>query len=182
MKIRLLALVVVLGLGAIALGWVYESRLAPETPDGGAEIPDNVDFYLTGMRLRAIDADGALDYLLDSPRVEHHQRGDISRIRQPRLRIVRAPGDWTVRARRGQFLHGDNLLRLQRDVVMRRAGDAVLELRTEGIRFEPERDLVATEASVTLRDGSARIDAERAVLDLERGVYRLSAARAVYQP
>ena len=169
MKIRLLAFVLVLGLAAIAIGWVYESRLAPEEAPAATEIPDNIDFYLAEMRMRSIDRDGALDFELDSPRVEHLQRGDVSRIVQPRLRIHREPGNWTVEARRGRFEHRDNLLRLQREVIMRRAGDRPLELRTERIRFEPDRDLVATESSVSMLDGK------------DGDIYRLTAARAVYR-
>lgn len=180
MKSRVLVFVLVLGLGAIAAGWVYETRLRTRIEPAQLAIPDNIDYFLTDLVYRALGTDGELDFSFTSRRLEHYQRDDISQLELPSVSIYRDAGPWRVDAMRGEFEHRNNLLRLQRNVVMQRTGADPMELLTESIRFEPDRDLVSSEASVLLRSGSTRIEADSAVFDLARGVYRLSNARAIY--
>ncbi len=180
MKSRVLVLILVLGLVAIAAGWVYESRLRPREEPVALTIPDNIDYFLTYLNYRATNDSGVLDYEFSSSRLEHYRRDDVSRIEAPSLQIYRDPDLWQVDALTGEFEHAANLLRLSRQVVMQKTGDNPLELRTERIRFEPDRDLVASEASVTMRDSRSRVEAERAVFDLAGKVYRLSKTRAIY--
>jgi hypothetical protein len=63
---------------------------------------------------------------------------------------------------------------------MQKAGADPIEMRTESIRFEPDQDLVSSEASVVMRTKQARIEAEQAIFDLAGKVYRLTKTRAVY--
>ncbi len=180
MKSRALILILVLGLGAIAVGWVYESRLRPRVERAELTIPDNIDFYLANMNYRALDETGKLDYEFQSPRLEHHQRNDVSLIEIPSLQIYRETDLWSIDALQGEFEHAVNLLRLRDRVVMKKTGADPIEMRTEGIRFEPDLDLVTSEASVLMLSNRARIEAETAVFDLAGKVYRLGKARAIY--
>lgn len=180
MKSRILIFTLVLGLGAVAVGWVYESRLRTRTEPAQLVIPDNIDYFLTNLDYRAMNTAGELDYRFSSRRLDHYQRDDISRLDLPSVSIYRGADLWRVDALDGEFEHRDNLLRLRRQVVMQKSGPDPIELLTESIRFEPDRNLVSSEASVLLRSGSAQIRAERAVFDLSGRVYRLTNARAIY--
>jgi LPS export ABC transporter protein LptC len=80
----------------------------------------------------------------------------------------------------GEFVHQDNLLRLRDQVVMQRQGDNPIQIYTESIRFEPDRDLVSSEAKVLLRSNLSKIEAEQVVFDLAGKVYRFSKTRAIY--
>ncbi len=180
MKARFLIFGLVLGLAAVAVGWVYESRLRERVEPRELVIPDNIDYFLTDMNLRAMSDEGELDYTLDSPRLEHYPHNDVSQIETPRLKIFRESDLWRVTSLHGEFEHRDNLLRLQRQVVMKKSGPDALELFTESIRFEPDRDLVTTEASVTMLSKESRIDAEKAEFDLAGKIYRFDEAKALY--
>ncbi|HEY5738845.1 MAG TPA: LPS export ABC transporter periplasmic protein LptC [Gammaproteobacteria bacterium] len=180
MKSRLTILIVVLGIGAVLLGWVYESQLRTRVETRELVVPDNIDYFLANLKFRAIDDHGKLEYALQSPRLEHFPRGDLSRIETPALQIYSPRDDWQVVALEGEFRHADNLLYLRRDVVMNREGVDPLRLSTESIRFEPARDFVTTEAEVVIETHAGRIEAERASFDLAAGIYRFTRSSAVY--
>jgi lipopolysaccharide export system protein LptC len=180
MKSRLTILIAVLGFGAVLLGWVYESQLRTRVETRELVVPDNIDYFLANLKFRAIDDDGELEYALQSPRLEHFPRGDLSRIQTPALQIYSPRDDWRVVALEGEFRHAENLLYLRRDVVMNREGVDPLRLSTESIRFEPGRDFVATEAEVVIETRAGRIEAERASFDLAAGIYRFTRSSAIY--
>ena len=180
MSIRLTVAVAVFGIGAIALGWFYESQLKSKVASVDLTIPSNIDYFLTHFNYRVINTDGKLDYEFSSPRLEHRPRKDISHIDSPSLQIYRDSDQWQVDSDLGQFQHRDNLLWLQHNVVVQKRGDDTLRLTTNSILFEPDRDLMTLESKVLMRRGNAQIEAQHAVFDLANKVYSLQQARAVY--
>ena len=180
MKSRILIFVLVLGIVAIAIGWVYESRLAPRAETADLQIPDNIDYFLTNLNYRAVNESGQLDYEFSSPRLEHYTLEDVSLIETPLLSIYRATDRWRVNAQRGELQQRGNLLWLRQQVVMQKLGADPFELQTESMRFEPDKDLVSSETDVLMLSKQARIEAEGAVFDLAAGIYRLNKTRAVY--
>lgn len=180
MKSRILILVTILGILAVAAGWVYESRLRPGVETATLQIPENIDYFLTDLNYRAVNESGQLDYEFSSPRLEHRPFNDVSLIQVPALRIYRNANNWQVNAQQGELQHRDNLLWLRQQVVMQKNGADPFELFTESIRFEPNKNLVSSDTAVLMRSRQARIEAEAAVFDLAAGIYRLSKTRAVY--
>jgi LPS export ABC transporter protein LptC len=180
MKSRILIFVLVLGFIAIAVGWVYESRLGSRVKVEELEIPDNIDYFLTDLNYRAVNESGQLDYEFSSPRLEHRPLNDVSLIEVPALNIYRSANHWQVNAQQGELQHRDNLLWLRQQVVMQKNGTDPFELLTESIRFEPDKNLVSSETDVLMRSKQARIEAKAAVFDLAAGIYRLRKTRAVY--
>ncbi len=180
MNTRVLAFVFVLGIGAIAFGWVYESRLRAKVERADLIIPDNIDYYLSNLRYRSMNVDGTVDYELNSPRLEHYVGTDVSNIEVPSLQIFRNSDHWQVDAMNGEFVHQENLLRLREQVVMQKQGDNPIQIYTESIRFEPDRDLVSSEAKVLMRSNHAKIEAEQVVFDLAGKIYRFTKTRAIY--
>ena len=179
MKFRVLILIAVLGVAAVVAGWIYESRLRPPAVAQELEVPDNIDYFLVNLNYRAIDEDGRLEYEFRSPRLEHFRRDDVSRIEVPSVDIYGDGGDWRVDALEGELRHTENLLRLSRDVVMQRAGPRPLQVLTERIRFEPDKDLVSSEADIVMLGNQGRIEAERGEFDLAAGVYRFKNSKTV---
>ena len=180
MKSRLMFFVVIFGLGAIAIGWIYESRLRPRVQQVELIVPDNIDYFLTNMSFSAFDANGRPDYEFVSRRLEHYPRDDTSRIENPSLQIFRDNERWQVDSETGEFLHRQNLLWLRNQVVMRKLGEQPISLYSEAMRFEPDRDLVASDTPVVMQSKSSRIEAEQAVFDLDGQVFRFTGARALY--
>jgi LPS export ABC transporter protein LptC len=180
MNLRMLVLVIILGIAAIALGWVYESRLRPQDEKAELIIPNNIDYFLTNLHYRAMNTQGTLDFEFNSPRLEHYPSTDVSDIAVPSLKIYREADHWLVDALNGEFLHRDNLLRLRNQVVIQKLGDNPIQMYTESIRFEPDRNLVTSEAKVLLRSNQAQIEAEQAIFDLAAKVYRFNKTHSVY--
>ena len=180
MKSRWLVFLLIFGFAASILGWVYESRVRPRVEPAPLAFPDNIDYFLTDFTYRAMNEDGAPDYAFDSPRLEHYPLNDISQIELPSLQIYRDDNRWQIDAKRGEYDHPVNTLRLTRQVVMRKLGKGPLELLTDSVRFEPDRDLVAIDSPVVMLRGANRIEADRAEFDLAEGIYRFSRARATY--
>lgn len=180
MKSRALIFVMLLGIIAVAAGWIYESRLRPGIETGGLIVPDNIDYFLTNLNYRAVNASGELDYEFTSRRLEHYPRGDVSLIEVPAVSIYRASDHWRIDAMQGELQGRGSLLWLRQQVVMQKTGVDPLQILTESIRFEPERDLVSSETAVLMRSKQARIEAETAVFDLAAGVYQLTSTRAIY--
>lgn len=180
MKPRILLSVLALGLAAIAAGWIYESRQKSVDADSEIEIPDNIDYYLTGMTLRAMNDDGRLDYSFSSPRLEHRPRNDTSYLETPSLQIFRNDEQWQVDSQQGRFQHEQNIMLLNRRVVMERAGPDALRLTTQSVRFEPDQDRVTVDSPLTVVSGGTRIEAQSAVFDLDRQIYSMQKTSAIY--
>lgn len=180
MKLRILVFVFVLGIGAIATGWIYETRLRPITERADLTIPDNIDYYLTNLHYRSMNTEGSVDYEFNSPRLEHYPRTDVSTIEIPSLKIFRDRDHWQVDANNGEFEHQVNVLHLRESVVMQRRGDNPLRINAESISFEPDRDLVISDSRIIMLSDQATIEAEQAVFDLGSKVYRFNNTRTTY--
>lgn len=180
MKSRVLIFMLVIGIAAATSGWIYQSKSRSTVNRDELVIPDNIDYFLTDLRYRAINESGTLDYEFHSRRLEHHNRNDVSQIEIPSLKIFRGNSHWQIDSRRGELLHQHNLLRLQDHVVMVRLGNQPLQIYTQSIRFEPDRDLITSESSILMQSTNARIEAEQAIFDLANNVYSLKKARTIY--
>lgn len=180
MKSRVFIFVIIFGFGAIAVGWVYESSLRPGEKKASLEFPDDIDYFLTDLRYRTLKADGTLDFQFLSPRLEHFPRNDISRIELPSMQIYDDIDPWQIDALTGEYHHGNNLLQLNQQVVMQKQGPSPMQVYTESISFEPDRDLVSTDSEILMVSPNARIRAQSAEFDLARKIYRFSKTRAIY--
>ena len=180
MNLRVIVAVVVFGIVAIALGWVYESQLKFKVPSAELVIPNNIDYYLTHIDYRVTNVEGNLDYEFSSPRLEHRPSTDISHIVSPAMQIYRVSEHWLVNSEQAQIQHRNNILMLQQNVVLQKLGDDPLHLTTETLQFEPDRDLVTMPEKVLIRSNSAQIEAEQATFNLNSKVYLLQKARTVY--
>jgi LPS export ABC transporter protein LptC len=180
MKSRVFIFVIIFGFGAIAVGWVYESSLRPGEKKASQEFPDDIDYFLTDLRYRTLKADGTLDFQFLSPRLEHFPRNDISRIELPSMQIYDDIDPWQIDALIGEYRHGNNLLQLNQQVVMQKQGPSPMQVYTESISFEPDRDLVSTDSEILMVSPNARIRAQSAEFDLARKIYRFSKTRAIY--
>jgi LPS export ABC transporter protein LptC len=180
MKSRLLIFVIIFGIGALALGWVYESSLRPQEEKVKLVIPDDIDYFLTNVNYRTLDANGELDFQLLSPRLEHYPHNDVSNIEMPSMQIYTGPDPWQIDAITGKFLHAKNILRLREEVVMQKQGTQPMQVYTESIRFELNRDLVTADSDILMISQQARIEAKHAVFDLANKIYKFRKTRSVY--
>ncbi len=167
-------------LGAIAVGWVYESSSKDKITRPELEIPTDIDFFLSQLNYRVFNKFGSLDYQLQSPYLEHFIKDDISRIEQPRIRIYLASGDWHVNASRGNIIHQQEWVELDKDVVMQKLGAESIQVQSDSIIYKPDQDLVSSKDIVIINKGRAKITGDQAIFDLRNEVYSLRNTRAVY--
>lgn len=173
-------LILVAMLGAIAAGWIYESRSKQIAAGFELEIPTDIDFFLSQMNYRVFNKSGNLNYQLQSPYLEHYIKDDISRIEQPRVQMYRDRGNWQVHAQRGDILHQQEWLRLENNVVMQKLGTNAIQFRSESMLFKPDQDLVASESNVVIESLRSTISGDNAVFDLSNEVYSIKNTRAIY--
>lgn len=167
-------------LGAIAVGWIYESRLNTAIAEPDLEIPTDIDYFLAEVKYQTYNETGALDTQLNSPYMEHFPLEDISRVKQPVVNVFRDSGDWRIQALSGDFLHQQNQYFLRKSVVIKRLGENPMQVRSESILIEPERDLISSNTEVIIELGGARISGDTAVFDLRNQVYSMKNTRAIY--
>lgn len=180
MKLRRFILVTIFGFAAIAIGWVYEHNLRVPEEKADISIPDDIDSFMTNMHYRSLNADGELNFQFHSPRVEHYPHNDVSRIETPSMQIETDTDPWLVDSLAGEFQHANNLLHLTQQVVMQKQGEAPMQVYTDSVRFEPDRDLVTTDSETLMVNPQARIKADFAEFDLARKIYKFTRTHSVY--
>ncbi len=167
-------------LGAVAVGWVYESRSKNNLSRPELEIPTDIDFFLSQLNYRVFNSSGGLDYQLQSPYLEHFIKNDISRIEQPIIQVYRDSGDWQVEALQGTILHRQEWVQLDNNVVMEKIGAESIRVRSDSIIFKPDQDQVSSKTTVIIESNGARITGDQAIFDLRNEVYSLNNTRAIY--
>lgn len=175
-----LLFIIVTIVGAIAAGWIYESRSKTTVLRPEIEIPTDIDYFLDKPKYLSFNQAGNLDYQLQSPYLEHFTRDDISRLKEPRLEVYRAGGDWHVNASRGDIYHQKNWLKLSDDVFIQKQGPNGMQARSESMLFEADRNILSSEETVVIESGNSRIRGDKAVFDLENEVYTLKNTRSIY--
>ncbi|MCP4487219.1 MAG: LPS export ABC transporter periplasmic protein LptC [Gammaproteobacteria bacterium] len=151
MKLSRIALVVVTGIVAIAVGWIYQSQTSINIAKPELEIPVDIDYYLSTVAYRAMDKNGQLHYTLKTPYLRHFKRDDISRMDKPEMAIYSDNELWQVRADSAEMLHRQNTVNLIDRVLMEKKGGR-----------------------------PAEISADKALFDLDNNVYLLTNTRAIY--
>jgi LPS export ABC transporter protein LptC len=167
-------------LGAIAVGWIYESRSKDNLVRPELEIPTDIDFFLSQLNYRVFNRSGGLDYQLQSPYLEHFIKNDISRIKQPMIQVYRESGDWQLEALHGAILHRQEWVQFDNNVVMEKVGAESIRVRSDSIIFKPDQDQVSTKTTVIIESNGARITGDQAIFDLRNEVYSLNNTRAIY--
>ncbi len=176
----IIIVVIVVITGAIAAGWISESRskLAAARPE--LVIPTDIDYFLAEVKYQIFNSTGALDYQLYSPYMEHFPLNDISRIKYPIVNVYRENGDWNVYARNGELMHQQNVLQLSDNVVVKRLGPNAIKISSESMLFEPDSDRLTSERNVVIESDNSRISADKAVFDLHNQVYLMKNTRSIY--
>lgn len=168
-------------IAAVAVGWIYQSRIQPVISTDSREMPMDIDYYLAGINYRVMSKAGKLEYDLQSPYLEHYKLEDVSRIEAPRMNIYRKQL-WRAQARTGELLHRNETLNLIEDVTFERKGDNPLKMEAALMIFDIDRNTLSGHDGVQITARNSKIKANSAVFDLERDVYSLNNTTAVYHP
>ena len=170
--------VAVAALAAIAVGWFYESRTAVSHPI--LEIPSDIDYFLSDFQYKSMNADGDLDFEMQSPYLEHLTVANISLIDNPTMQIYREADDWQIESLSGRLFHEQNSLQLEENVMMQREGNNPLQVRSELMLFELDLDLISTSKPIQIESNIAIINGSEAIFDLKKKIYKLKNTKAIY--
>jgi len=165
---------------AIAAGWIYQSKVGVKEPRTKLEIPVDIDYYLAEAKFRVMNQEGQLDYQMKTPYLQHIRGDDISEIDTPEIDIYRKNEHWQVTAQSARMMHKMNTLTLIDDVLMAKQGDKPMLFSAEIMHFESDLDLVTSERKVRMVSDKSSINADHAVFDLDKNIYRFTNTQAIY--
>ncbi|MCP4433160.1 MAG: LPS export ABC transporter periplasmic protein LptC [Gammaproteobacteria bacterium] len=180
MKLTTIILVLLSGIVAIAVGWVYQSRIQHTESRAELEIPLDIDYYLSGVTYRVMSKTGNLDYDLKSPYLVHYKHEDLSRIETPLMNIYRKDQHWHIQARVAELLHQSDTFNLIDNVIFERKGKNPITMNTALLSFDIDNDIVTGQNGVQVISDNARIDADSAIFNLDKNIYSMSKTIAVY--
>ena len=145
-----LALVPVLGAGAVLAGLWLRERAAPVPPP--APPPAAVrDWEATGVAVIGHAEDGTVRHRLRAPEAVGYADG-AARVAEPRLELVASDGRrWRARARSGE-LRGERVILDGAVLVERPDPVRPLRLETERLTAEPRRGYVETDRPVQVAE------------------------------
>lgn len=178
----LLAIIALIAV-ASAVGWFYDRRAPVTAITSSLEVPDNVDYYLSQVKLRSMNRRGTLHYQLLSPYLEHYIREDISHIEQPEIQFNGMQSGWSIQSKTGTLQHKDERFELQQQVVMlQNNSDDPLKMNTELMILKPRSNLVEIPKFVTVVSSRIDLKAANALLDIDRNYHRFNRVKAIHQP
>jgi LPS export ABC transporter protein LptC len=181
LNFRIISALILTGILAVVSGWFYETQSEKSIGQADQDFPVEIDYFLKNLSIRVTNQSGSLDYVLNSPYLEHLNVEDISRIQNPDVSVYRNEDNWQVSAENGELFHQINWLQLQNNARLQRLGGDLFQVTSNSLLFEPDKDLVAANEALIMKTKGAEIHAEQAVFDLNRKIYRLQKTKAVYK-
>lgn len=181
MKPRFLFILMLALIAAVVAGWFFDRQSLP-LAQNPLQIPDNIDYYLTGVKLKSFDQQGLPDYQLNSPYLEHFVREDISIIQQPDIRYFSAQADWMMSAQQGKLIHQSDIIELQQKAsVKRNQLDNSMHLTSEQMIFNPDLDTVELPVALRMQSNQLDLNAQSALLDMKHDHHVFQRVNATYQ-
>ncbi|TBU98912.1 LPS export ABC transporter periplasmic protein LptC [Stutzerimonas kirkiae] len=155
--LRKLRLPVILALAIALLVAVGYWNIRPESFMRQAETTRSatpaVDFYVLNSRTVQYQADGKLDYIMTSEKLEHIDTTDISLLTRPDLHSFRgSEHPWHIRSERGEVSPGGEEIELMEQVRVERtdAKGRQTILTTSRLTVQPDKDYAETRQPVRI--------------------------------
>jgi LPS export ABC transporter protein LptC len=181
MKFRFLFLFMSSLVVAIVVGWFFDRQSLPLVQNP-LKIPDNIDYYLSGVKLKAYNEQGAPRYLLNTPYLEHFVREDISIIQQPDIRFFNNEADWMMTASKGKLIHQDETFELsQQASLQRQQTEQWLHITSEQMLFYPDQETIKMPVSMRMQSADLDLNADSAMLDMKNNHHVFQRVNATYQ-
>ena len=181
MKFRFLFIFMLSLVAAIISGWFFDRQSLPVVQNP-LQIPDNIDYYLAGIKLKTYNEQGEPHYQLNSPYLEHFVREDISMIQQPDIRYFDQQADWQMSSRQGKLIHQDETLELNQDAsLQRQRPQQWLLVKSEQMIFHPNQETIHLPQPLTLHSNELELKADSARLDIKNNHHLFQRVSAIYQ-
>lgn len=184
--LRVLLLLVLLGVVAVAGWWLRESISQPTAVDEEREDAALPDYYLENFTLRAMNPAGKPRYSLRADDMYHYAKDDRADLTRPHAVFHRPEGaPYVLDAQRGRIHSGGERVDLLGQVDIDREATAEqrpLHVTTRDARVFPNRDYVESDEHTVIRSAASHMQGVgvRAWFDQNR-LQLLSQVEGVYE-
>jgi LPS export ABC transporter protein LptC len=175
-------LVSLLALLALIVGLVLLSGPQREsaTPVAAGEPLHDPGYSATQARLVQTGADGRPVYTLDAAQIQQQPNNGLIDLQQVRLGFRDANGnEWTARALRGQLAQNSGVVKLDGDVHVEGTlpgTEEQAQITSQHLAFDTNRQVLTTQAPVTLVMSGRQLDAQGLVANLKERHVQLESA------
>lgn len=145
------------------LSWWLRDSPAPQTAARDHKGPREFDYYIRGLDVTRMTPEGKPAHRLRAGHVRHFTDDDTTQLMQPRLTVFQEQAPpWEVDAERGLVSGDGDLVLLNGDVLIERAGDAKnrpVRIVTSNLRVQPREDYAETDEHVRVESHADWLDA-----------------------
>ena len=153
----ILALVILL---VIATSWLSRRSSQP-APSAGEDAAQAADYFIRGFEGTVTGENGRPSHHLKADSLVHYGHSNITELEQPDLTVYQKPGEqWRIQSRHGRIEGesvNDEVLLEGKVVLTLRSQQQPFKLRTELLRFYPDRRYAETESKVDISSPGGRI-------------------------
>lgn len=166
--------------GALGIGWFFDSQKVISTQNP-LQVPDNIDYYLSGVRYQSFNDQGFTRFQMRTPYLEHFIREDTSQLTQPMLDYFNDSEQWQLSATRGSLQHGTEIFQLQQQARVSRI-DALdpFVLHSELIVFKADTELLEVPQSLQISSRDLQLEADSALMDIKNSRHEFFNVNATY--
>ena len=133
------------------------------------------DGFMEGIYQQQFDRNGRIKTTLTAASLLDFGSRANAELLDPRLWLKRSTGHWHITADFGILTADRNRLNLQKNVIIKRSDERKLPLKLSGDRlnWDQSTDLITSDATTTLVQGSAKSVGDKLVLNLKTSEYSL---------
>ncbi|MFO7594419.1 MAG: LPS export ABC transporter periplasmic protein LptC [Pseudomonadota bacterium] len=138
-------------------GWLSHKSDTP-SPQTSAAIRQLPDYFIHGLDSTVTGEDGTPSHRLTADSLVHYPENDTTELTRPKLNILNPDrGDWEATAEYGTLEGDRKQLLLRGDVRLSRLTEKGLNVLTERLSIDIERNYVETDEPVVLRGPSTHL-------------------------
>ncbi|MDR2093122.1 MAG: LPS export ABC transporter periplasmic protein LptC [Azoarcus sp.] len=156
--------VIIASLLAAGAIWLEHLTRIPET-EAAPDADETPDFVAENVHIAGFADDGTLRYTLDSPRLTHFPKTDMTFSDHPRLQLFRQGRRLWINADSGEAnAQGERVIfrgNVEAEREGRDAGDDALHFASDSLTVWPQEQRAASDAPVRIVQGGSRVDANR---------------------
>ena len=180
MRLRLLLLTLAGITIALVFGWFVDPPKVENTVNP-LQVPDNIDYYLAGVRYQDFSESGEPKLQLQTPYLEHFIREDVSQLESPRLQYFTANEEWHLTATQGMLQHASDTFVLTHKARLQRVNESnPFLLTTDKLVFHSAEEQLEAPQALQVRSDGLQLQAANALLDMRTKQHRLSRVKATY--
>jgi|GEM_PF-1943982 len=141
---------------------------------------NDIDFYTKGVKVSYFNKQGKLDYIINSPNIEHYKLQDITNIISPLIIIYTDNYPWHIKADSAQVITNNKQIDFNGNLIINQDNNSVI-LTTDHLSLFPEQKRVINNIITNINNSNINIIADNGIdADLNTNILNLNKAKGVY--